>query len=169
MRVFSLEETDSWWRSRGFPLTEQGQPTPPPEPDWHTQGISTELPISRLVPLANTLIEALGPWESALLWITEWDVWPSSRNLHLFYRLRQSYGETRLLEDAPGHLFHVYEKPDLASFLQIALFSAWDAWVVTSHDYARLFLSHDSCVEVSSPEGNHLDEVHSDPPLIFRL
>lgn len=41
----------------------------------------------------------------ALLWITEWGVWPSSENLHLYYRLRQSYGDYRLLNEAPGHSF----------------------------------------------------------------
>lgn len=166
MRIFSLEETKSWWRDRGLPATEQGVPAPQQEPRWPTLDFSTELPISRLVPLADLLTQAVGPWESALLWITEWDVWTSSRNLHLFYRLRQSYGEMRLLEEAPGHLFLDYEKADLASFLQITLFNGWDAYLATSHDYARLFIDHDSGAEISAPEENRLEALR---PLLNKL
>lgn len=50
----------------------------------------------------------------ALLWITEHGIWPSSENPHLYYRLRQSYGETRQLKLAPGHLFLGHEGCDLS-------------------------------------------------------
>ena len=52
-----------------------------------------------------------------LLWITEWSIWPSSENWHLHYKLRHSYGDLRLLHEAPGHLFLGHESEDLASFL----------------------------------------------------
>src|SRR5438067_13540264 len=36
-----------------------------------------------------------------LLWITEWGIWPTSENWHLYYRLRQTYSDHRLLDEAP--------------------------------------------------------------------
>jgi hypothetical protein len=53
--------------------------------------------------------------------VTEWGVWQSSENWHLYYRLRQSYGDHRLIEEAPVHLFLEHETYDLISFLQIGL------------------------------------------------
>jgi len=61
--------------------------------------------------------------QPTLLWVTEWGIWPSSENWHLYYKLRQSYGDTRLLEEAPGHLFLNYETADLASILQVCMMS----------------------------------------------
>ena len=61
-----------------------------------------------------------------LLWITEWSIWPSSENLHLYYRLRHTYGDHRLLHEAPGHLFLEYESEDLATFLQVAMLNGWE-------------------------------------------
>jgi hypothetical protein len=52
---------------------------------------------------------ALQPRQSCLVWVTDWGVFPSNENLHLFYRLRQTYGEARLLDEAPGHLCQNFE------------------------------------------------------------
>jgi hypothetical protein len=50
-----------------------------------------------------------------LVWMKEWDIWKSGENLHLYYKLRQSYGDHRLLHEAPGHLFLKHEAEDLVS------------------------------------------------------
>ena len=76
------------------------------------------------------------PYRACLLWFTETDIWPSSTNWHLYYRLRLSYGDHRRVEDAPGHVFLDDEVADLVSFLQIAV------------------LSHDEFVEFYAGEGN---------------
>src|SRR5690242_4044391 len=61
--------------------------------------------------VALRLIETVGPWEDAYLWLHNPDT--SKRDgLHLAYRLRQSYGELRALQEAPVHQFHGYERPD---------------------------------------------------------
>jgi hypothetical protein len=56
-----------------------------------------------------------------LLLIIELGIWGSGENWHLYYKLRQAYGDQRLLHEAPGHLFLEYEVEELASFLQIAM------------------------------------------------
>ncbi len=69
--------------------------------------------------------------QSALLFLTEWDIWAGSENWHLYYKLRQSYGDNRLLDDAPGHLFPPHEAEDLASFLQLSMLNGWGGYVLT--------------------------------------
>ncbi|PYV75353.1 MAG: hypothetical protein DMG96_17480 [Acidobacteria bacterium] len=65
-----------------------------------------------------------------LVWMTEWDIWQSGENLHLYYKLRQSYGDHRLLHEAPGHLFLKHEAEDLASFLQVAMLNCWGGYIL---------------------------------------
>lgn len=81
-----------------------------------------------------------------LMWITEWGIWNSSENWHLYYKLRQSYGDYRLLPDAPGHLFLEHESEDFASFLQLSMLSGWGGYVLMHADYVNLFFSHDEYI-----------------------
>ena len=74
---------------------------------------------------------------------TAWGIWPSSENWHLYYRLRQSYGDYRLLEETPGHLFLKHESEDLASFLQLAILNGWGRYLLAEADYVNVFFSHD--------------------------
>jgi hypothetical protein len=106
----------------------------------------------------RAIAEAIEPRSSCLLWIVQHGIWPSSENWHLYYRLRQSYGEHRLLHEAPGHLFLDYESPDLVSFLQIALACGWDANMFPQLSYgdagsARVLISHDEFIVLA-----HRDE-----------
>jgi hypothetical protein len=91
----------------------------------------------------------------------EHDIWPSSENWHLYYRLRQSYGDPRLLHEAPGHLFLDYEAADFVTFLQLAVSFGWGAEILphlTAGAGARAFLSHDEFVVLASHDGSNLPE-----------
>jgi hypothetical protein len=98
---------------------------------------------------------AMRPYRACLLWFTETDIWHSSTNWHLYYRLRQSYGDHRRVEDAPGQVFLDDEAADFVSFFQIAVLAGFDAHLITDPTgYSRAFLSHDEFVEFSADEGN---------------
>ncbi len=94
-----------------------------------------------------------------LLWVSAWNVWPSSENWHLYYRLRQSYGDQRLLEEAPGHLFLEHEAEDLASFLQLAMLNGWDGYVLTQADYVNVFFSHDEYIDFFARDDRNLADI----------
>src|SRR5690349_18036823 len=103
-----------------------------------------------LVPaFLDAAIAAVGPCNWWLVWMDDPTKW-SGRNDHLYYRLRQSYGDYRLLAEAPCHLFHAYEETDLISFVQVAIQNLWDIHVVTDLDYGRLFISHNEWLNVTS-------------------
>ena len=89
--------------------------------------------------------------EPCLLWIDEWGVWGESL-LHLYYRLRESYGDRRLLADAPGHLFLGYEAEDMASYLQPAMVNGWGGLMLTHYDYFNASFSHDEYLDVYATE-----------------
>jgi hypothetical protein len=104
--------------------------------------------IPRLVPFCKALIEALFPPDSMLLWVTATQIWPSSEAIHLYYRLRERYGNLELIESAPGHLFLPHEREDIQSFLALGIISGWDMHIVPRLGYCRAFLSHDEFWEV---------------------
>lgn len=85
--------------------------------------------------------------QPALLWMTEWGIWGSSENWHLYYKLRHAYKDQGLLDEAPGHLFLEHETEDLASFLQIAMLNGWGGYILTGADYVNAFFSHDEYID----------------------
>jgi hypothetical protein len=104
-------------------------------------------PFTKLNGVVFRLLECLGPWEEAWLWLEEPTTW-NRPGLHLYTRLRQSYGELRLVTESPVHQFYGFEHIDLCSFVTVALMNEWSFALVTSHDYARLFVSRSSGGEI---------------------
>jgi len=96
--------------------------------------------------------------QSALLFLTEWDIWAGSENWHLYYKLRQSYGDNRLLDDAPGHLFLPHEAEDLASFLQLSMLNGWGGYVLTEANYVNAFFSHDEFIDFFAQNSENLND-----------
>ena len=96
----------------------------------------------RVALVASHLNERAGS-SSTLVWFTEWGVWPSSERQHIFDRFRASYGEHRLLIDAPGHLLSVEERDELLSLVTLGVLFLWDVYVVADSVPFVLHYSHD--------------------------
>ena len=80
--------------------------------------------------------------DSCLVWIDNWDIWPSGQWHHLFERFRLSYGCGDTLTDKPAH---VVEKPEYDAAISIAVYSIlmlWDCYVITDTGN-WLYYSHD--------------------------
>jgi hypothetical protein len=65
----------------------------------------------------------------------------------LFSRWRASFGETRHLIDAPGHLVEEADADDGFSLFMMACLFLWDCWLY-SEDGVIIALSHDEIGEV---------------------
>ena len=83
----------------------------------------------------------------ALLFCHRVGGWPGSENWHLYYELRQTCGDNRLLNDAPGHLFLEHAAEDLASLLQLSMLNGWGGYVLTEADYVNAFFSHHEYID----------------------
>lgn len=117
-----------------------------------------DLSIRKAMWFVDRLVNFIGPFDRAVLWVTESGVWPSSENLHLYYRLRQAYGDKRLAEDAPGHLFLQHERIDLITFTYLCILNGWDSFLFTSQDYGRVFVSHDEWITLASSDETAVKE-----------
>jgi hypothetical protein len=96
----------------------------------------------RKVCLAKSVFHTLGSGET-LIWVANWEVWPSSGHLPLSLRFREALGEKRPLDEAPGHLAGAEEIDDGISVVIMALEFFWDCLVLHSSGENMFFASHD--------------------------
>jgi hypothetical protein len=155
VRFYTESECEQWMRSksRQRPDAIQG---------IHRERVDYPRELSRFFWTAHWIASSITYRSPALLWVTEWGIWDSSENGHLYYRLRQSYGDQRLLPEAPGHLFLGYEAEDLASFLQVCMINGWGGFLLTESDYVNVFFSHDEYIDFFASEESNLDEVRKE-------
>lgn len=139
MKILSREETGAWCGQNDIVLNDRGLPE---RSDASVQfkipedaGKKVGLVADRMLPFSGEPI--------FLVWFTDWGVWPSGERMHIFDRLRMSYGETRPLIHSPGHVFEQNEFEDAVSFLTLAVLFLWDCYVVTPKRSKFLFFSHD--------------------------
>src|SRR5262245_55521871 len=123
MRFYTREECEQWLTGRNRSLPDE------------TLGILSERIAYPQQPyryfyFAQWISKSLTYRMPVLLWITEWGIWPSSENWHLYYRLRGTYGDNRLLHETPGHLFLEHESEDFASFLELAMLNGWGGYIL---------------------------------------
>ncbi len=118
--------------------------------------------ISQLTWFCRFIEGSLQSHEDCLLWVTAWGVWPSSENWDLYYRLRRSYSEPRLIQEVPGHLFLKSEKADLVNFIEVGLISGWDMHLIPSAGSRHVFVSHDEWVEFALNDRVRAEQISAD-------
>ena len=144
MNFLSPDDCRSWATRNGFHFDNR-----PRHADLEQTGFSShkfEIPADagRRVALARLLWESAAQGKAeALLWITEWSVWPSGEHMPLAVSLRRAFGEQRPLIEAPGHQFRLGEDSDALSFLSVALLFLWDAYLLSAGGEVAVFVSHD--------------------------
>lgn len=152
MRFYTPEECAEW-------LTDRQRLKPDEVPDLQVERVDYPLKPYQVFFVAHSIAQSLTHRMPTLLWLTEWGIWPSSENWHLYYRLRQTYADHRLLQEAPGHLFLEHEAEDLASFLQVAMLNGWGGYVLTQADYVNAFFSHDEYIDFFAKADGYLGDV----------
>lgn len=140
MRFYTNQECKDW-------LSGLQRQLPDAQMDLHKERVRYPLEPHRMYSLAYWMATSITLRQPALLWITEWSIWPSSENWHLYYKVRHSYHDLRLLHEAPGHYFLDYEVEDLGTYLQVAMLNGWGGYVLTKADYINAFFSHDEYID----------------------
>jgi hypothetical protein len=155
VRFYTRPECEEW-------LSGRERRKPDAAPGVHVERIDYPSEPHHVFFIAQWIATSLTYRMLALLWITEWGIWPSSENWHLYYKLRQSYSDQRLLHEAPGHLFLEHEAEDLASFLQVAMLNGWGGYILTQADYVNAFFSHDEYIDFFAKREDLLTDVRKD-------
>jgi hypothetical protein len=100
--------------------------------------------------LARFIARSLPSKKSGFVWVTEFDIFPSSANLNLFYSFRKSIGEKRSLNKAPFHVFTAKDSIPMECILDCALYFYWDATIMNGDRTIAFGLSHDEYIEVAA-------------------
>lgn len=140
MRFYTVDECGDWLSGRGRSK---------PDQDKGLETVRFEYPKKphSMFVAARWFAQSFMLRNSVLLWITEWGIWPSSENWHLYYKLRHTYGDLRLLREAPGHLFLAHEAEDLATFFEVAMLNGWGGYLLSQASEVDVFFSHDEYMD----------------------
>lgn len=154
MRFYTPEECEMW-------LSDRQRKKPDLIPEGRVERMNFPSEPYRVFFLAHWIASELTYRRPTLLFVTEWGVWPSSENWHLYYKLRRTYGDNRLLDEAPGHLFLEHEAEDLASFIQLTMLNGWGGYVLTEANYVNAFISHDEYITFFGNGDGKLAEIRN--------
>jgi len=150
MRICTPEECAQWSEKlvaldeRRKPTRDLGKP--------HRLRCKFPSSFSQMLWFSRCIEASLQPRASCLVWVTDCDIFPSNENLHLFYRLRQTYSDSRLLHEAPGHLCLNYESTEVVTLIHLGILFGWDLHLIPTSGYARAFVCHDEWVEIGFDE-----------------
>jgi hypothetical protein len=107
-------------------------------------------------PVADQLVELFGDFTWALLWVYGLPWGDRSRNDNApddwqrYALWRRSADEDRVLYEAPGHLFEPNERSKLVEVIEFAIYTGWDAIVLTRPLRSIIMLSHDDVIKIQS-------------------
>lgn len=139
MRLISGHDAEAWCRQHDILLSEAGLPDPSAFPTK----FSIPSDAGARVSLVSRSMEGFREEPELLVWFKDWSVWPSGERMHIFERLRKSYGEVRQLGEAPASVFESAEIEDAISFVTVAVLFLWNCYVLTPRGAKLLFFSHD--------------------------
>ena len=143
MQFLSVEQCRAWASQRGHRVNVAfGHPVA----SELTPSLRFAIPqdAGARVALARLLWEEAGDGApEALLWITDWGVWPSGEHPPLVEAARRGLGAERALADSPGHLVHAGEDEEGLSVLVLAVLFLWDCWLLSAAQRPAVFVSHD--------------------------
>jgi len=157
MRLYTPVECARWCEFMGIGLDERRKPTRELGKK-HRLRFGFPRSFTQSLWFSRRIEHALRPRQSCMLWVTGYGVFPSNENEHLYYRLRQSYGDLRLLHEAPGHLCLAHEEADVVTLLHLCVLSGWDVHLIPTGGDARAFVCHDEWAEIGFDAPGQMEE-----------
>jgi hypothetical protein len=156
MKVISKPECDDWLKANiGSDFTVEGFERE------YAYSADYLLPpdAGKKTALGRMLIGLLHVKSPGLFWITATGIWPSSENMALFEGYRQSFGESRPLHAAPGHVFSGSDLMRLECLFDLTLYFSWDSLLFEEPGGLALRTSHDEYISVHAKNRDRLSQI----------
>lgn len=160
MKLLGSDAAKSWCGDHSIRLDDTGHPATH-GPDLTVDQYCVPAEAAKHFWFSQLIEKQLQPWSRCLVWVSEWGIWPSSENWHLYYKLRPKSQDKCLIEDASAHLMLSHEASDLVSLVHLVLSFGWNAYILTAEDYARVFVSHDEWIEFAFKDAAAASELRS--------
>lgn len=126
----------------------------------HSLMVSMPEQVSQLNFLSLYLANWLVNENDAVIYLSNWGQTDLAHPVVIFEKLRQAYGETRPILEAPAHLFRLSEKAErdaMAGIIFLAMANDWDAYLVPLLTNSYLYVS-DAVVLFSAATKSKIDE-----------
>jgi hypothetical protein len=153
MRFFTQEECLESAKMSGFRVDLVKMELVRPSADVFAVGLNLEQAKAEARAISKMVTSWLSCSSSALLWITQFGIWPSRERWELYYNLRRSLGDDRSVETAPGH-HSDWADAALVEFFELALRFGWGGYLLGDFADARGtlgILSHDGWLAFETP------------------
>lgn len=147
MIVFSIDECLNWFKGRTFALDELSQPVRCNNSGHKLHG-KFPANFNGILWIIRQIEQALIIDSQCLVWISDWSIFHSGDNFHLFYKFSQSYNCNALISSSPGHLCMSYERAEIVTLVWLCVSQGWDVHVVPDNDCISAFFSHDGWFEL---------------------
>ena len=144
MQFLTEEQCRSWASDRKYPLGQRPYSVLAAGPPFACENFTIPSDAGARVALVRAIWSDVGSGQpEALLWVTDWSVWPSSEHMPLATAVRRGLGEDRPLHVAPGCLVRLGEDDQALAVLVTAVLFLWDCWVFSADGKLATFFSHD--------------------------
>jgi len=111
--------------------------------------------------LAHDLVEWVGRFETALLWLTDWPFY-KPEEMALISQFRWANGEQRQLIDAAGHLFVADERNTLIGWVSLMMSYGWDGYLFTLPFRGSIFqTSHEDFISLATSTPDRFSEARN--------
>ena len=140
MITLSTGEAQKWCLDHGIALSPRGIP----DLSWGVDFERFKIPsdAGQRVALVRADLQQFKD-QTVLIWIGDYQVWPSGQWEHLFNQFRKSYGISDGLNVFPAQLI---EPEDFDAAISLAVYSIlmlWDCYIIPDSTDRLLFYSHD--------------------------
>jgi hypothetical protein len=158
MKCLTYEESQKWLDLIGISIGTKRELVFPGE----QQKIMMTVP--KTAPALNWFSARLGRWLSRgserMLWMSNWDTFPHYP-IGFFEAIRNGYGETRPVIEAPGHVFSALNRAEtelVSGLIFLVMTFRWEAFIVSQESTEFVYLG-DQCVVCSSPKSEKMKRV----------
>jgi hypothetical protein len=144
LQFLTEEQSRTWASDRKYPLGERPYSVRADRSPFSCQNFTIPSDAGARVALVREVWAGVGSGQpEALLWVTDWSVWPSSEHMPLAEAVRRGLGEKRPVHVAPGCLVRSGEDDEALAVLVTAVLFLWDCWVLSPDGGLAAFFSHD--------------------------
>jgi hypothetical protein len=143
MKFLTFKECVDWCSIHGVTSTFNEIGPKLQSPPYHFATFRHPVDSSKKVWLARFLYSLVESSPELLIWLAEWDVWPSCQHMPLFTRFREAFDGHRSPDEAPGQLLTSNEAADAVSIIAVSLLFFWNCHVLCSSGNDAVFVSHD--------------------------
>ncbi len=154
MKFFEIGDISIWCQEQGLRVHESDKIEMPVFKKTRSVKVEEAGRPAFLEEAAEQCLQLFKGYSEVLVWIVDWDIFPSGEDWPDYYRFREKFGEKRSINRAPGHLFKSDESDLLSQLMIKVMYNGWDAHILCLKDgridKVGAFITHNGFLDLYS-------------------